>query len=292
MVTMKRIKLMMPEDAVSEVIGMVLVLSISMLVIGSIMLVGLPMIESGKNRAKMNIVANSFLFLQNDIEEVVRGPIWIKNPYGVTNVDKLGPSRETKIELMEGSIGVTPNNTDITFVKNISDTITIPFNNILYYTDTEMILYENGAVARKYESGEPLMVSEPLINIYNTLSGNNITVSIHAIILNGTLSSVGGKGNAYAEIRPKNYTQIVEPTGSPNSNQTNIKIYTKYPLIWKNFFDTKLKGAGLVSSNKGSTTGYNISGTSPLEIEIYGNVNNRPDIFLSVYESIVDVKVR
>lgn len=172
----------------------------------------------------------------------------------------------------------------------MTNTIIIPPSNIIFHTDTEDITYENGAVIRKYESGKPLMISDPLISIYDT--GGNTTVSIHAITLNGTKSSVGGKGKAWAEIRLKNYTQIVEPTGLPNSNQTNINIYTRYPNTWKDYFDMKLRDAGLVSSNKGSTTGYNISGTSPLNIEIYGNVNNRSvsDIFISVYESRLDIK--
>lgn len=289
--TIKSDKIIKSEDAVSEVIGMVLVLSISMLAIGSIVLVGLPMIESGKNMAKMDIVANSFLFLQNDIEEVVRGPIWVKNPFNTTNTDRLGPSRETELELMEGALSVISNSANITFL-NTTNTIMITPGNIMYNTDTEEIAYENGAVIRKYESGESIMISYPLISIYDT--GGNTTISIHAITLNGTKSSVGGEGKAWAEIRLKNYTQIVEPTGPPNSNQTNIKIYTRYPNTWKNYFDMKLKGSGLISSNKGSMTGYNISGTTPLNIEIYGNVNNRtmPDIFLSVYESMLDVKVR
>jgi len=36
------------------------------------MIAGVPMIESGKSRARMDVAANSFLSLQNDIEEVVR----------------------------------------------------------------------------------------------------------------------------------------------------------------------------------------------------------------------------
>jgi len=67
------------EKAVSEVIGMVMILSIMMIVIGAIMLAGVPMIESGKSRARMDVAANSFLSLQNDIEEVVRGPVWVKD---------------------------------------------------------------------------------------------------------------------------------------------------------------------------------------------------------------------
>ena len=68
------------EKAVSEILGMVMLVSIMMLVIGGILLVGVPMMESGKSRARMDVAANSFLSMQNDIEEVVRGPVWIKDP--------------------------------------------------------------------------------------------------------------------------------------------------------------------------------------------------------------------
>ena len=277
------------DDAVSEVIGMILMLSITIIVIGSIMLVGMPMIESGKNKAKMDIVANSFLSLQNDIEEVVRGPIWVKDPYSTTNVDRLGPSRETEFELMEGSISVAPNRGNVS--KNnasIAYTITVPPSNITYKSDYEEIVYENGAVIRKYEGGDPIMVSDPLINIYDV--DGNMTISIHAVTLNGTLSSVGGKGKAWAEVKPQNYTPIIDPDkSSPNSNKTIIKIYSKYPMAWRNFFDLKLKEAGLDGND------YNFSsGTSPLNITINGKSANNtvPDIILSVYESRLNVKVR
>jgi len=48
------------EKAVSEVVGMVLILSIMVFVIGAIMIVGVPMIESGKERARMDVASNSF----------------------------------------------------------------------------------------------------------------------------------------------------------------------------------------------------------------------------------------
>jgi FlaG/FlaF family flagellin (archaellin) len=285
---MKMIKMIKEDEAVSEVIGMILVLSITIVVIGSILLVGLPMIESGKNRAKMDIVANSFLSLQNDIEEVVRGPIWVKDPYTTTNIDRLGPSRETEFELMEGSISVLPNSNNLTANnQSIIYTITIPPSNITYNSDYEEIVYENGAVIRRYEGGGPLMISDPLINIYDV--DGNTTISIHAITLNGTLSSVGGKGKTWAEVKPQNYTPVIDPaSSSPISNQTVIKIYSKYPDAWRNFFDVKLKGAGL------GNNGYNISGIFPLNITVNGNSTNNtiPDIFLSVYESRLNVRVR
>lgn len=276
------------NDAVSEVIGMILMLSITIIVIGSIMLVGMPMIESGKNKAKMDIVANSFLSLQNDIEEVVRGPIWVKDPYSTTGIDRLGPSRETGFELMQGSISVIPNSGNVSINnQSIIYTVTIPPSNITYNSDYEEIVYDNGAIIRKYEGGDPIMIADPLINIYNV--DGNMTISIHAVTLNGTLSSVGGKGKAWVEVRPQNYTPIIDPIkSSPNSNQTIIKIYSKYPVAWRNFFDIKLKEAGL------DNNGYNISGGFPLNIKINGNSTNNttPDIFLSVYESRLNVKVR
>lgn len=287
------------ENAVSEVIGMVLVLSISTVVIGSILLIGMPLIESGEHKAKVDVVANSFLSFQNDIEEVVRGPIWIRDPIGTTKIDKLGPSRETEFELMEGILSVYPNITNITYsVFGVNDSnnynISIPSSSVIYNKDNDAIIYENGAIIRKYETGKPLMISEPLITMYDAGVGDNISISIHAITINGTLSSVGGDGRAWAEIRPQSYKQNIEPTGSPNSNQTTIKIYSKYPDVWSNFFDTRLKETGLIKSIKENITGYNISGKYPLEVQIYGNVNNRtiPDIFLSIYESRLDIKVR
>jgi thermitase len=174
----------------------------------------------------------------------------------------------------------------LTVVNNIS----ISPGNITYSAEQESIIYENGAVIRKYEGGNPLMISDPLINIYDTGDGKNITVSIHAITLNGTLSSTGGDGKAYVETRLENYSEVIPPS---SLKQTNITIFSKYPEAWRTFFDKKLKDAGLVSTNKGSATGYNISNSgTPLEVQIYGKSGTTKDIFLSIYWSKLDVKVR
>jgi hypothetical protein len=276
-----------------------MILFIMVIVIGAIMLVGVPMIESGKDSARMDVAANSFLSLQNDIEEVVRGPIWITDPQdpNVTTGNKLllGPSRETEFELMGGTLTVLPNKTNITCsfnncskmdVKNF--TIFLPPSNITYTANNEIIAYENGAVIRKYESGDPIMLSNPLISVYNNGS-NGTVISIHAISINGTLSSTGGDGKGYLETRLINYREIVPaPSDSPNVNQTNITIYSKYPVAWKNFFEGKLIDAGLVNNS-----GYNISIGPPLVIQITGKYNTAAkDIFLSMYETRLDVKVR
>lgn len=270
------------EKAVSEVVGMIMILSIMMFIIGAIMITGVPMIESSKNRAKMDTAANSFVSLQNDIEEVVRGPVWIQDPNSA-NTSGLGPSREAAFELMGGTLSIQPGaNVSCTpncTANNIN--ITIPASNITYTAGQESIIYENGAVIRKYQSGVPLMIKEPLINIYDNGSDGTM-VSIHAIVINRTSSSVGGDGSTNVEIRLINYGRIIQ-AGSANTNQTNITIYSAYPQAWSTFFDVKLRGAGL------NSTRYNISGTSPLIVKILGKGKNTT--ILSVYESRLDVKV-
>jgi len=220
------------------------------------------------------------------------------DPLGLTNTNRLGPSRETEFELMGGTITILPNITRVkcsfnncsnTDVNNF--TIIFPASNISYQADNELIVYENGAVMRKYESGEPIMLSNPLISIYNNGSTGTV-ISIHAISINGTMSSTGGDGKAFVETRLINYSQIIEPAFSdkPNLNQINITINTrnaKYSGVWRNFFERKLNDAGLTNS------GYNISIGPPLVIRITGKYSTAAkDIFLSVYETRLDVKVR
>ena len=289
------------EKAVSEVIGMVLILSIMVIVIGSIMLVGVPMIESSKDRAKMDVAANTFLSLQNDIEEVVRGPIWVRDPNNITLINGTGPSRETEFELMGGTLSVAPNRANLTCTLDCNNitvnktNITIPPSNITYTADNEAIIYENGAVIQKYESGIPLMVSDPLINIYDD-GANNTVVSIHTISIKGTLSSAGGDGKAWVETGLTYYNQTIDPPRYVN--QTNITLYSDYSDAWETFFRKKLEDAGLVSSNGCPPGGYNISYINsmkkPMVVTIYGKNNSctKPDVFLSVYESGINIKVR
>ncbi len=287
------------EKAVSEVIGMVLILSIMVVVIGSIMIVGIPMIQSSRDRGKMDVAANTFLSLQNDIEEVVRGPIWVRDPSNITLINGTGPSRETEFELMGGTLSVAPNKANLTCTLDCNNItvdrpgITIPPSNITYTADNEAIIYENGAVIQKYESGVPLMVSNPLINIYDD-GVNNTIVSIHTISIKGTLSSAGGDGKAWVETGLTYYNQTIDPPRYVN--QTNITLYSDYSDAWEMFFRKKLEDAGLVSANNcplpGAQGTYNISGKKPMTVTIYGKNCTKPDVFLSVYESGLNIKVR
>ena len=279
--------------AVSEVLGMMLILTTMMIVIGLVMVIGVPMIDSAKHTAKMDVAANSFLSLQNDIEEVVRGPIWVQDPSNITDITGTAPSREAEFELMEGTLSEFPSSTKLAYTANNGEyTINISNGTIEYWSGGEFIVYENGAVMRMYGSGTPIMVSDPLINIYNSGVGYTI-VSIHAINLTGTISSTAGESKAWVEIRLKYYNQTIESTGAPNSNQTNILIFSDYPDTWSEFFDKELSGAGLSAGNKGDITGYNISGTMPMEVQIYGMNNSKDvhDIFLSVYDSGIDLEI-
>jgi hypothetical protein len=280
--------------AVSEVLGMMLILSTMMIVIGLVMVVGVPMIDSAKHTAKMDVAMNSFLSLQNDIEEVVRGPIWVQNPSNITDINGTAPSRVTYFELMDGTLSEFPNSTDLTYTENGGEyTANISTGKIEYKSNDEFIVYENGAIMRMYGSGTPIMVSDPLINIYNN-GKSNIIISIHAINLIGSVSSAAGESKAMVETRLKYYNPTIESTGAPNSNQTNILIFSDYPDVWSEFFDEKLKRSGLIPSNKGDLTGYNISGTMPLEVQVYGmnSHENVLDIYLSVYDSGIDLEIR
>jgi hypothetical protein len=281
-------------DAVSEVLGMMLLLSSMMIMISVIMLVGMPMIDSAKQTAKMDVAMSSFLSMQNDIEEVVRGPIWVTDPTNISNIYGIGPSRDTEFELMDGTLTEFPSSRNLTYTNSSGKyVLNISSGRIEYEAKDEFIIFENGAVIRKYESGAPLLVSDPLFNIYDT--GKNYTViSIHAITLRGNMSSSGGEGKAWVETRLAFYNQTFEALNSQNSNQTDITIFSQYPEMWKVFLDEKLQRSGLTPSNQGDTTGYNISGIMPLEVQIYGKDSNRSelDILLSVYETGIDLDIR
>lgn len=293
----KNMSIIRSESAVSETLGMVLMLSISMTAIAGIMLVGMPMIDSSKTTAKMNVIASSFLSLQNDVGEVIRGPIWILDPNVTTNIN--GPSRESVLDLSDGYLYVSPNTTKAifkTYGKNNNNyNITIPSSSITYKdNNNNEIVYENGAIIRKYVTGSPIMISDPLINIYNIGDGN-ITVSMHLVTINSSLSSIGGEGEGFVDIRLQrynatnpSYNETIISTSKTNSNQTIININSKYPEAWLGFFNKKLQEA--ISNNSKSLRYSNYTTPSSLKIMINGSMPN--STFLSLYESRLDVNVK
>jgi hypothetical protein len=190
---------------------------------------------------------------------------------------------------MGGMLSVLPNTSNISQIPDPNNwKIEIPPSNITYAQGYERIVFENGALIRKYEDGVSIMESNPLINIYNTGDGN-ITLSIHAIILNGTLSSTSGEGNAWIETRYISYNQTIPPSPVPNTNAVFLSIPTNYPEAWEDFFDKKLQDAGLRPNIEYIRGRDNIH----VNIQINGTQNGpNPDIFLSLYESRLDVKIR
>lgn len=263
---------MISEEAVSEVIGMVLILSITVTSIGIIMLVGVPMINSAKEQAKAQVALTSFEVLQTDIEEVVRGPL-----------NFTSPARITEISLSEGSMTVEAGTGTFQVSNESFNFTTINPGRISFKSGPITTVYENGAVIIQYQAGgNSTMNAKPLFHIYKT-DESNISIVLHLINITGTNSSIGGGGRVEVKTRHQDFNSTLS---GANTRNVTINITSDYQDAWERYFREKLEDTQM-------SEGANFTITlSPLSITIYNDINKtEPDIYLNIYQNDIDVRV-
>ena len=218
---------------VSPVVGMILILSIVMVSVGIIYTTGIPFIDSIKYATQVSNAKNSFSVLQNDVLEIINGP--------VTGV---GMGRITKVDMGGGSIFVEPNNTEIQInYTGSSNPVTAVPGTITYEYKSRGVVFENGAVFSKYTTSS-FMEMEPLIYASDLGSGN-IGLMIHIINVTGANSSTGGEGTG--KIRTSFEERVNLYSGEVGN--VNITISSQNNDSWGRYFNDTLSNAGLASSD-------------------------------------------
>lgn len=255
------------RSGVSPVIGMILILSIVVVSIGIIYTTGIPFIESMKHTTQVSNARNSFSVLQNDVLEIINGP--------VTGV---GMARITKVDMGGGSISVEPQNTKIQIsYPGSSDPITAIPGTISYKYKSRGVVFENGAIFSRYSTGS-FMEIDPMIYASDLGSGN-IGLMIHIINVTGANSSIGGEGTG--KIRTSFNERGNLYSGEVNS--VNITISSQNNDSWGRYFNDTLSNAGLDYSSDFTVDQSN----GKVEIKISsGNY-----IQLSIYETKILAKV-
>ena len=259
------------RSGVSPVIGMILILSIVVVSIGIIYTTGIPFIDSIKYTTQVSNAKNSFSVLQNDVLEIINGP--------VTGV---GMGRITKVKMGGGSIFVEPQNTEIQIsYSGSSNPVTAVPGTISYKYKLRSVVFENGATISKYSTGS-FMEIDPLIYASDLGSGN-IGLMIHIINVTGENSSIGGEGTG--KIRTSFEERGNLYSGEVNS--VNITIFSQNSDSWGRYFNDTLSNAGLNYSSGDFRVDQS---NDNVKIEIDGLTSGNY-IQLSIYETKILARV-
>ncbi len=220
-------KLITSEKAEAEVIGHIIILSITILGIGMITLFGVPAIYTLEDMANSKNVEQAFTVLDSRASRVTLGD----SPLQITN-----------IELGGGTLTVEPNssrNPGYIFVNSSGFNFTIPMGRIKYTLDDRIVSYEGGGVWAQYPGGGTVMLSPPEFHY------NGWTLTLPVINVSGN-ASVGGKGTAVVSVKkmatiikyPNASAGRVNPVNGTNNVIVNVNITSDYYKSWADYART------------------------------------------------------
>ncbi|MCU4140849.1 MAG: hypothetical protein MW690_000561 [Methanophagales archaeon] len=202
----------MLRAGVSEVVGYLLILSITVCIISVIYAGGMPIIEQTRENAAFKSMENAFIAMQKSIEKVAFGQ---------------SPSLSFKLNLAKGSVSTKKVAGNITIIENSSHHI--DFGSIEYTLGSRKIIYENGAVI-EYSPGGSIIISEPPIFFANYTGKPHIFISV--INVSGDFSAGGGTTEMLFHQNDPIYIVY-----NRSLNSVNISIRSSYAEAWSRFLN-------------------------------------------------------
>jgi hypothetical protein len=259
----KMLRLVKSPDAVSPLIGMLLILIIVVSALGLVSVMGIPRIDSAKEQAMMENMRSNFLVLQADIHDVVQSP---------------STGRVTKMRLETGSVTVYAAN----------ETVNGTTGYIEFNAKGSVIAYENGAVFAQYPGQDYAeVVGDPLI--YVDVGEENITHAyLHVIMINGS-KSAAGSGPIDLTLTGRDPKPCLTESQTKMTNFT-LTITSKFYRGWHEYFEDLLGASGL----NGAAGDYNLSYSPEAEtvtvfIDGRDHTSNETDVLLYCVQTEVRV---
>jgi len=215
------------EKADAELVGHIIILSLTITGISIITLVGIPAIYHLQDMTKIRNIEQAYTVFDSRASKVALGDA----PLQIIGVDTGG-----------GTVSVVPDSSSedsyILFeLKNETDTITsikIPMGKIVYTMGDREVAYEGGGVWSKYPEGS-VMLSPPEFNY------NGVTMTFPIINISGS-SSISGTGTAYLKIEKKGTPEMIYPNNTyrnpipDNVSQVSFTIKSEYYDAWADYF--------------------------------------------------------
>ncbi|WP_135613007.1 hypothetical protein [Methanococcoides sp. AM1] len=221
-------------NAVSSVVGSLLIFSITIICITVMFLYSVPVIAEMQDDAEAQKVEQAFTILDSRISKVALGE---------------SPLQTTSITLGEGSINVNgPGEADksrmtiqiINQTDNTKEEFNCSLGTIEYIKDDRKVAYEGGGVWSNYGSkGGTVMVSPPEFHY------NGVTLTLPIMTIDG-MSSSSGKGDVDIAVTSDNKPHILYPNVSASVLRKNpvvhdkiiVYIESQYYDAWADYADT------------------------------------------------------
>jgi hypothetical protein len=221
-------KFIRSEKAASEVVGHMIILSLTITGIALITLVGVPSIMTLQDMSTVKNAEQAYTVLDSRVSQVALGAT---------------PEQVIDFELQDGSLSVKPNSSsDLSYIlfQFTSGTgtanITIPMGKIVYRKGDRDVAYEGGGVWSKYTSGS-VMLSPPEFNY------NGVTITMPIMNISGNIST-GGEGKVPLKFEKKGNVTILYPNGiytnpiSTNVSEIKITVKSEYYDAWADYFES------------------------------------------------------
>jgi len=225
------------DNAVSDIVGFMLILSIMIVSLAAISLFAQPILNESKDEIYFSNMEQSFTLLHSDTNDIASGRSTIKT---------------RDLNIANAQMNFDPKSTQV--IINIPGKMIIfEAGSIEYDIKDSKVCLENGALLSSYGTGS-IVVSEPFIYT------DGKTTVINLVQLDGPAFSVGGEGIVRIT-QQKNFT---ESYVYPDPQNVKITINSQYAGGWAHYLEKQ--GFNIESSTSNSVTA-NISGTRP---RIYG----------------------
>lgn len=230
MIDMARINILDSENAVSEVVDVVLILGIMLIAITVISVAGFPALENMQESGHTENIRQSFIVLGENVNKVVFND---------------APSQSVELKMYGGGIWITSSESDINVTMQTwnSTTSTPETRNFPLQSIGEIrnefegrsISYQNTGVWAKYETGESIAIREPqFVN-----SDKLLVIPVVKIgIIPGGNDGIAGEG--LIRVVAKGVEQGTTIYKYQNVSAVDINVTSPYYDGWGNYLDETL----------------------------------------------------
>jgi type II secretory pathway pseudopilin PulG len=245
--------LLCDKNAVSELVGYLILVTIAVTAIGIIYVMAMPQVSSSQDQAKFQSAEQAFTALDTHMS---------KSQYS----NEL--SQLTEMKLNGGKLTVDESHSYIN-IQFLDGTRVYPdpatsqtgYLGTIYYTlNGREVGYEGGGIWEKYPDGGSAIISAPDFN-YN---GETLTLPLMQIKSSDVNSATNGEsssGTAFITSKSNPTPEPIYPntqTGQSNpvkADQVFVTIHSRYYQAWANYINSNTDGEATVTHTPGSDYG-------------------------------------